>query len=336
MKKRVSITVALWLGFYHVPGLAVEGRVPLIGPTTITVPGSYIVTQDFSVATGDGITISANDVTLDLNGHTITLTQGTGVRVTSGFSAIRIRNGRLLGGYAGITASQGGGNLVISIERVQIENPQQGGILIEHPRVVEILESIVRLLPTSGIAISAYSGAGPFTGRLIDNTVESVYGSAIQLLGCYDIDIRGNSVRRTGTGQFDSGVGIDLACTGVRIVGNSVSHASGGAGLGIRLNTPSNNNLILENTLSGFSRGIEIQTNGNRVAGNVVGAATSHGIEVNGQRNVIENNQIEGNGGCGISFVTNSNNAYRSNTLRGNSGGAVCGVANTDGGGNIL
>jgi parallel beta-helix repeat protein len=71
----------------------------------------------------------------------------------------------------------------------------------------------------------------------------------------------------------------------------------------------------------------------------ILGAGTGHGIWVyQGQRNLIQGNEIEGNAGCGIALDASSGeNAYRKNLLRGNSGGAVCdsGTGNTDAGGNI-
>src|SRR6516164_6192771 len=41
-------------------------------PYTITNSGSYYLSNNLTVATGDAITISTNGVTLDLNGFTIT------------------------------------------------------------------------------------------------------------------------------------------------------------------------------------------------------------------------------------------------------------------------
>src|SRR5438105_9353803 len=52
----------------------IEARKPLPGGTaaiTISQPGSYYLTGNLSVASGDGITISVDKVALDLNGFTI-------------------------------------------------------------------------------------------------------------------------------------------------------------------------------------------------------------------------------------------------------------------------
>ena len=77
---------------------------PITGPTTISSSGTYCLEADFSVSSGDGITISASDVSLDLAGKTITGSGGdTGVMITSGRDGVTIKNGKITGmGEAGI------------------------------------------------------------------------------------------------------------------------------------------------------------------------------------------------------------------------------------------
>src|SRR5262245_25481316 len=50
----------------------IEPRTPISSaPFTISSPGSYYLTTNVTVSTGDAITITVNNVTLDLNGFTI-------------------------------------------------------------------------------------------------------------------------------------------------------------------------------------------------------------------------------------------------------------------------
>src|SRR5208282_3722482 len=53
----------------------IEPRAPISSaPFTISQPGSYYLTTNLTVTGGNAITIAANNVTLDLNGFTISST----------------------------------------------------------------------------------------------------------------------------------------------------------------------------------------------------------------------------------------------------------------------
>src|ERR1039458_3298480 len=50
----------------------IEARTPISSvPYTISAPGSYYLTGNLAVSSGTAITIAANQVTLDLNGFTL-------------------------------------------------------------------------------------------------------------------------------------------------------------------------------------------------------------------------------------------------------------------------
>ena len=70
---------------------------------TISAPGNYVLTGNITVASGDGINITASDVTLDLNGFTIKSTVGTaagaGIRIGNNSRNIRIHNGSITSGF---------------------------------------------------------------------------------------------------------------------------------------------------------------------------------------------------------------------------------------------
>lgn len=83
----------------------VEARTPLAGgtsPIVISSPGSYYLTASVTVASGDGITIGANNVTLDLNGFTVSTTafpqNEKGIFLAGTPANITILNGFITGG----------------------------------------------------------------------------------------------------------------------------------------------------------------------------------------------------------------------------------------------
>src|SRR5262249_11882989 len=70
-------------------------------PFTITQPGSYSLAANLAVTSGNAITISADDVTLNLNGFTISSTEasptGSGILLNGARSDIQILNGHIRG-----------------------------------------------------------------------------------------------------------------------------------------------------------------------------------------------------------------------------------------------
>lgn len=83
----------------------IEARIPISSaPYTITNPGSYYLTTNLTVSGGTVVDIGTNDVTLDLNGFTISSTStspsGFGIQLglAGGNSDITIVNGHISGG----------------------------------------------------------------------------------------------------------------------------------------------------------------------------------------------------------------------------------------------
>jgi hypothetical protein len=88
----------------------IETRTPISSlPCIITNSGSYYLTTNLTGASGDGIDIMTNDVTLDLNGFTLLGTgSGVGVNVLNPARNLSIRNGVLDSwGNGGVNATNG-------------------------------------------------------------------------------------------------------------------------------------------------------------------------------------------------------------------------------------
>ena len=110
------VIVALPLGSL----LASDGAVPLWEPTTITEPGSYVVTRDIAGVSGDTIAVTAHDVTIDLQGHTLSAS-GTNYCVRhTGTGNFTIRNGKIIAGEYGIYSSGAGVGSSITIEDIVV------------------------------------------------------------------------------------------------------------------------------------------------------------------------------------------------------------------------
>src|SRR5436305_2035874 len=78
----------------------IEARAAIsTAPITISAPGSYYLTRNLTVSSGDALTIACSNVTLELNGFTISSTAnpaaGTAVLINSGLHNIAISNGMI-------------------------------------------------------------------------------------------------------------------------------------------------------------------------------------------------------------------------------------------------
>ena len=134
--------------------------VPIVGPHfTITKPGSYYLTGNITVSSGDAITINAanvaSDVSIDLNGFTIrsTLTgsaSGNAIYCTNTFTRLTVRNGSLvstsnatsvppiLQGFArGIYSGFGTGFSEALINNLHVSGMANSGIFLHERSIVE-------------------------------------------------------------------------------------------------------------------------------------------------------------------------------------------------------
>lgn len=82
-------------------GVYADDRIPISTQTSINAPGSYVLTKDIVVTSGTGIYITASDVTLDLNGFTLSQTGGAsyvdGIGIDPSQTNVEIRNGSIKG-----------------------------------------------------------------------------------------------------------------------------------------------------------------------------------------------------------------------------------------------
>jgi Nitrous oxidase accessory protein len=318
-----------------------EGRVPVYQQTTITQPGYYLLTRDISATSGDVITVQSSNVVVDLNGHLIS--QGdpakAGVYVTGAVNQVTVRNGRITGGTFGVRISATVSGSRFRVEKIKIDATADGilfGATGSGSTIyAEVLECDVTAT-SDGISGSSEGTSGTLSG----NTVTMSGGIGISVWSARGMQVLGNRI----TGGL---AGINLSTTvspagGNIIQGNTVYGASVE---GLQINStyqPTKGNLIKDNVFSFCGLyGMEIDSSDNTIVGNVA-SYNKIGIFVgaNGQRNLIDANQLNsntGSGSYGIYFGANGAHAYRNNIIRGNGTGTVGGVltGNTNAGGNI-
>ena len=205
----------------------------------ITRSGVYRLDENIRVQSGDGIVITASNVTLNLNGYSIsTRTEGTGRGVVvSNASGVSVRNGKIGGFNANVMVS-GSSNVVV--ENLQITGeglapvggPTEIGILILNGRAVAVNKNVI-----SSVNLGIFVRGGGSTGnRIFENVIVGGATPANNLLGiCYNPA---------------AGAGTD-GPRGDNIYNNVITRF----GFGIAISAGSIFNIFNENNIAGFNGG---------------------------------------------------------------------------------
>lgn len=271
-------------------------------PYTISSPGSYYVTGNLTGTSGqNGITIAANDVTLDLRGFTLQGVPGSGsgvkLQTPTFWRAITVRNGTARGwGDTGVHAQFVNGGV---FDALNAEENALWGIIVGDGAVLSHCSAT-----NNGTGISASKAT--IVGCAANNNVYHGFQiSATVLTDCIatyngnqGVDASIYSRIEGCTVLWNHGMGIHAAYTDV--VGNRVSNSDGtgievfGDGATIARNT------VDFNSQFGTGYGISVTGANNRIDENHVTDATGFatqdvGISVTGGANIVIRNTAHGN-----------------------------------------
>jgi hypothetical protein len=164
----------------------VEPRTPITNTTAVTIstPGSYYLTANITVGTGDGIDINVDGVTLDLNGFTISSTaatpNGTAILLNGGNTDITILNGHILGtSFASGINYSGTAPVNARVSGVSVSSSAYGIMLgTASPTVVDYCT--VQSIGVYGIQASSVSHSSAYlcgSAAINANTAETCYGN---------------------------------------------------------------------------------------------------------------------------------------------------------------
>ncbi len=249
-----------------------------------TITADTTLDSDLTKCTGPGIRIGADDITLDLNGHTIT-GKGKGVGVNN------------IAGYDGVTIE--GGSIHNFMESVAIEGASDNrlrGLSLSHNRHVGVY-----LKDSSAIQIE-------------QNSVSDIRFAGIFVWRSHGVRVEGNSVSDSGAGVWAQ------AADHVAIEGNA---AEGNGGEGIALVEGTSESQVAANTVahSGAAGVLLDDADANQVSGNHVSHNVDN-IIVFGNANTVADNQVADAAGCkkgcgyGISLEGGAGNLIAQNDVR--------------------
>lgn len=174
------------------PGVTIDGAT---GAITISQSGSYYLTKDLSTETATaGITVSADHVTLDLNGFSITRLTGTAANLFAidigSSKGVHIHNGTIVGGTtvaAGVFTKAGWYDGIHSTQ--VLGGPAASGMVIS--------DIIVRGVQNRGIF------SGTYYGNRVERCLIDVCGD-IGIMGSVVLDC---IVRNAGSDGINAGNG---------------------------------------------------------------------------------------------------------------------------------
>lgn len=234
----------------------IEPRTPISSvPITISKSGSYYFTTNLAVPTSEvGIFISANNVTLDLNGFTLTGVGNLfdGIDVTSTQSNIVVRNGALNNWANGISADPA---YNLQLERLRISNIEGYGVVLSG-------SSTVRNCMFQGSTSPEFDAVFVSGGLVSDCVISGFAGNGIeaqssQVRNCLIVTNGGSGMLLDGNCQVVGNTLIaNTGTTNIDVVGNDNriedNHVVGSAGFGIVVPATASNNIIVKNSVEGF------------------------------------------------------------------------------------
>ncbi len=276
-----------------------------------TITQSTVLENDLAGCTNNGIVIGADNITLDLNGHTVAGTAASGDKggvVLVGRTGVAVRNGTVRSFDVGVVIEGGSGNTVEGVNAVDNISFEGMGTVNRGGDGIAILSSKNnRLVHNNTVNNGPYSGIGVYSE--VDNA------------------------HPRATSGVSSGNVLDGNVVQGNIQARSPNNVVGNDNIGIRLEPGNTGNFVVNNRVEGngldgitlFVRNTFTVVRSNVVTGNGfyrVSARRGNGIglQIGGANdNLVELNLVTGNADNGISIRNGSlRNTVRNNTAVGN------------------
>jgi parallel beta-helix repeat protein len=281
-----------------------------------------------SPCSGDGLHVTKNDVTIDLNGFTIWGNSPTvppfGYGISEpGHKGLSVLNGRINGFFSAID-SRANGNHVSRVENVIVSG--SGGALVEGSKAVAKRNAFVNdanISTGTSIWIDLH-------GRAVQNAVVAGV-SATALAG---LEVRDGAVATHNVVRIVAhAVGMDVQ--GPATASNNVVVGSGGKGMTVSGNALLSKNIVVNsastsvdaggrgsivgNVIDGGTIGVDLAAAHSFVSKNIVALTSGQGIVENGGTTKIAKNTVIATGGRGIEVdqlgdVVTRNRVYAAGT----------------------
>jgi CSLREA domain-containing protein len=309
-----------FVGTAPTPGIVVCG---------MTVTTSIVVRNNLVDCEWDALRIGADNITIDLDGHTI---DGKGIAAAirnDGFDNVTVKNGTLTDFDYGVMLNPG--TRANIVEDLDIQNNQEAGVAlgaVPHPTSPtlpypdpappsfqsNVIGNIVRDNRIDANAVGVWVTNKTTDTTVLRNTLASNAEEGVWLERSSNTSVQLNDV------SGSSGHAVLLqGANGNTILENDLSENGGGVLLGLTdtgtVGLQSNNNRVEKNTiLESGEAGVQIEgSDGNQVLQNVAKFSNGDGIELyQAEDNVLKDNDVRANKG-GLSLTSSSRNRIEGN-----------------------
>jgi hypothetical protein len=185
---------------------------------TIRQPGTYTLVNNLSTANGTCLVVTASDVTIDLDGFTITANPGGGAisDAVANQRAITVRNGYILGPGFGVSLTRTDGAVVEDMD----VSGTNGGIGVLRGRVER------NHVHNNGSGIEGFEAIAAIENIVLDNK-----GNA--LVAGPGSQVEGNLVGRNGNGILNAGNAFGTVNVGASILRDNVAFNHAGLDIGV-------------------------------------------------------------------------------------------------------
>ena len=197
-------------------------------PFAINASGSYVLTQNLNVSSGNAITISASGVNLDLNGFTVSSTaasaNGTAIFFNSGLQTATISNGHVRGNFSNGVSFTGTGPSNVRVSDLSVDGAGSVGIDlgVSYPNLID------------RCTVGSVGGRGLHSGTVNSSVANNCGGAGIAaniVQGSWGIST--GSFNGIDASSVSNCVGQSLSGTGINAqnVSNSTGSSTSGKGI---------------------------------------------------------------------------------------------------------
>jgi parallel beta-helix repeat protein len=297
----------VFAGLLGVAFLALLATTPALGAKPVVVSCGQVITKDTKLANdltncpGIGLTVGADDVTLDLNGHAVD------------------------------------GNGVADSEGIQVNGHNRA--TVQHGTVTDFVEGVAVLFSTgtrvSDLSVSRQRHAAVFVSDSSNVSVERTASTEIAFAALFTTRSHGIRFERNSVSASGEGIAARVS-DHLLIARNSLSGNTGGAG--IDLFEDVDDSTVERNVLTGNGDGIALADGSERnlATRNSASGSGAGALLINAGSNRIEDNTLSDNVFAGLVVIGSDDNRIERNSIARNghdpdAEGGIHVISNDDG-----